>query len=142
MILWIVVAILGIGIDLMTSAFLFSFFSVGSLGALILEAFGVGFGIQVIVFFIVSILLIIFCYPIVKKKLRQSTKRVKTMEEEYIGKKFIAYEDIEKEGRIKVGGVYWAGINEGEKILKNEEFTVIGIEGSKLKIKKEESKNE
>lgn len=140
MVLWIIIAVIGIGIDLITSAFLFSFFSAGSLGALILEALGVSFGIQVIVFFIISILLIIFCYPIVKKKLKESTKPVKTMEEEYIGKIFTAYEDIVKDGRIKVGGVYWAGINIGDKILKGEEFEVIGIEGSKLKIRKKGEK--
>ncbi len=37
------------------------------------------------------------------------------MEETYIGKVFIAEEDIEETGRVKVGGNYWTTENVGKK---------------------------
>ncbi|MGL5648162.1 MAG: NfeD family protein [Clostridium sp.] len=136
MVFWIAVVIGGVLIDLLTSQFLFCAFSIGSIGALIGKALGIGTLGQIIIFCVISILLIVFLYPVVKKKLKESTKRVKTMEEEYIGKTYKAEETIEETGLVKISGVYWTGINKGEKILKGDEFKVIGIEGSKLKIEK------
>lgn len=57
------------------------------------------------------------------------------MEETYIGKVFIAEEDIEETGRVKVGGNYWTAENVGKKILKGQKFQVTGIDGNKLTIK-------
>lgn len=58
------------------------------------------------------------------------------MEENYIGKTYIAEEDIIGSTRLKVEGSYWTGENEGEKILKGEKFVISGISGNKLIIKK------
>lgn len=138
MIIWIVIGVIALAIDLFTSAFLFCWFAAGALVTLICNLLGMSLGVQILVFFIVSAVLAIICYPIVKRKIKESTKPFKTMEESYIGKTYFAVEEIEKEteGRIKISGAYWTGINTGEKIYKDEEFIVTGIKGSKLEIKK------
>ncbi|MGV3024142.1 NfeD family protein [Clostridium thermobutyricum] len=138
MIIWIIIGVIALAIDIFTSAFLFCWFAAGALAALICNLLGMSLGVQVLVFFIVSAVLAIICYPIVKRKIKESTIPFKTMEENYIGKTYFAKEEINKnsEGRIKISGIYWIGINTGEKINKGEEFIVTGIKGSKLEIKK------
>ena len=32
--------------------------------------------------------------------------------------------------RIKIGGIYWTGVNRGETILKGEKFKIVEIEGN------------
>ncbi|MDZ7542407.1 NfeD family protein, partial [Clostridium perfringens] len=49
-----------------------------------------------------------------------------------------AKEDIKDRAKIKVDGIYWTVQNSGEEIKQNESFKIIGIEGIKLMIKKEE----
>ncbi len=85
-------------------------------------------------FGISSIIAISIGYPWSRKKFKNTVNRTKLMEEEYIGKTFIASEDIEDRYRFKVSGIYWTGENKGEKILKGQKFQVVGIEGNKLVI--------
>lgn len=60
------------------------------------------------------------------------------MEETYIGRVMKAEEDIIEKAKVKVDGIYWTVLNKGEEIKRGENFEIIGIEGIKLIIKKEE----
>ena len=75
LVLWILVGLIALIIDMVTSAFLFIWFTVGAIAAIIAGMFGCAFVVQFIVFTIVSIILIIVCYPVVKKKIKQSDRK-------------------------------------------------------------------
>lgn len=138
--IWLLVAIGVIVIDLLTSTFLFVWFSVGAIAAIIAGFGGMEMPGQIIVFAIFSAIAIAVGYPWAKKKYKKNTKRVPLMEETYVGKTYTAEEDIYDVARIKVGGIYWTGINRGHIIAKGEKFKIIGIEGNKFLI--EEYKGE
>lgn len=136
-IFWIIIAAIAIGIDIITSNFLFAWFTVGAIAAMIADLIGVPFGYQIIIFLILSLITISIGYPWAKKKFKKDVKRIPLMEETYIGRLMKAEEDIVDRARIKVDGVYWTVQNTGEKIKAGDSFKIIGIEGIKLIIKKE-----
>ena len=133
-ILWLVIGVGVILLDIGTSLFLFVWFAIGSVVAIIAALVGLSFAWQLILFGISSIIAISIGYPWSRKKFKNTVNRTKLMEEEYIGKTFIASEDIDDRYRFKVSGIYWTGENKGEKILKGQKFQVVGIEGNKLVI--------
>lgn len=133
-ILWLVIGVGVILLDIGTSLFLFVWFAIGSVVAIIAALVGLSFACQLILFGISSIIAISIGYPWSRKKFKNTVNRTKLMEEEYIGKTFIASEDIDYRYRFKVSGIYWTGENKGEKILKGQKFQVVGIEGNKLVI--------
>ena len=133
-ILWLVIGVGVILLDIGTSLFLFVWFAIGSVVAIIAALVGLSFAWQLILFGISSIIAISIGYPWSRKKFKNTVNRTKLMEEEYIGKTFIASEDIDYRYRFKVSGIYWTGENKGEKILKGQKFQVVGIEGNKVVI--------
>lgn len=135
-ILWLLIAIGVFLLDVLSSSFFFVLFSIGAIIAAICAVIGLAFIVQIIIFAIVSIVSLIIGYPILKKKYKNLSKRTPLMEEEYIGKKMKAEEDIDYKAQIKVGGEYWTAINEDEIIHSGDEFIITGIDGIKLKIKK------
>ena len=134
-ILWLLIAIGVIILDLLTSAFIFVWFSIGALAAIIANLYGVSFAGQFTIFAVVSLISLLICYPIVKNKFKKDIKRTPLMEEKYIDMVLFAKEDIFDRTRIKVGGSYWIGENKGCQINKGTKFKIIGIEGNKLLIK-------
>lgn len=136
LVIWLVVGIVSLLVDVFTSAFLFIWFTLGSISSIIFLMNGASFKIQLISFVLVSIISILIGYPTVKKKVKLTIKKTKTMEEEYIGKEVISTKDIEYKANLKIFGLYWSVINKGDKIKKGEMFRIIGIEGNKLIIKK------
>ncbi|MBS6601385.1 MAG: NfeD family protein [Clostridium sp.] len=134
-IFWLIVAIFFVAIDILTSAFIFCWFGIGALVSIVLSLINVKFAVQFIVFTVVSLIAIAIGYPLTKNAVKKSVKHTPLMEETYIGKVFIAEEDIEETGRVKVGGNYWTAENVGKKILKGQKFQVTGIDGNKLTIK-------
>jgi len=134
-ILWVAIAFGVIVLDILTSTFLFVWFSFGSLAAIIANLVGLSFGWQIFIFALVSLISISIGYPWAKRKYKKMVKPTLRMEETYIGMEFVAEDDIEGSTRIKVAGIYWTGINHGEKIVKGHKFQITGVEGNKLIIK-------
>lgn len=135
-IFWIVLAVVLIVVDLATSAFLFCFIAIGAIAGMIANLASLSLILQVIIAGVVSVIAISIGVPWARKKFKTSIKSKPLMEETYIGRILNCEEDIRKEGRIKVSGIYWAAINEGEDIRKGDKLIITGIVGSKLKIKK------
>ena len=50
----------------------------------------------------------------------------------------IAEEDMGKNSKIKVSGIYWTAYNKGRVIKKGEEYKITGIEGNKLIVSSKE----
>lgn len=134
--LWIVIALLGIVTDILTSAYLFFAFTIGAIFAIISLIFNASNLIQIIIFSITSALTLGISYPLIKKTLKMTVKRTLRMEEEYIGMELTAEEDIVEKAHIKINGIYWLAKNTGEIINRGEKFKIIGIEGSKFLIQK------
>ncbi|MCI6691481.1 MULTISPECIES: NfeD family protein [unclassified Clostridium] len=137
-IIWIIIAAIAIIIDIATSNFLFAWFTIGAIAAMIADLFGISFGVQVIIFLVINLITVSLGYPWAKKKFKKSVKRTPLMEETYIGRVMKAEEDIIEKAKVKVDGIYWTVLNKGEEIKRGENFEIIGIEGIKLIIKKEE----
>lgn len=136
-IFWIIIAGITIAIDIATSNFLFAWFVVGAVTAMVADFIGISFEVQIIIFLVVNLITIAIGYPWAKRKFKKSVKRLPLMEESYIGRIMKAEEDIVDRARVKVDGIYWTVQNTGEEIKKGENFKIIGIEGIKLNIKKE-----
>ena len=137
-IIWILVAIFLIVIDIITSSFIFMWFSLGALVAIILSLLNFTVLYQIIAFLIIGVVTISIGYPWAKKKFKADVKQVPTMEETYIGKTMTAEEDMGETSLIKVSGIYWTACNKGKIIKTGEEFTITGIEGTKLIVKSKE----
>lgn len=131
---WLALSIGAVLIDIFTSAFLFVWFAIGGFAAVAGGLAGIEFTGQLVIFIGVSLISMAIGYPLAKKKFKNTTK-TPLMEETYLGKEFLAEEEIDKTLRFKVGGIYWTGKNDGAKINKGEKFKIIGIEGNKLLIK-------
>ena len=134
-IVWILVAIAVIAIDIVTSSFIFMWFSLGAIVAIILSLLGISVAWQIIAFLVVGIATVSIGYPWAKKKFKADVNHVPTMEQTYIGKEMIADEDMEEKSKIKVSGIYWTAYNKGKTIKKGEKYTITGIEGNKLIVK-------
>ena len=137
-IVWILVAIAVIAIDIVTSSFIFMWFSLGAIVAIILSLLGISVAWQIIAFLVVGIATVSIGYPWAKKKFKSDVNHVPTMEQTYIGKEMIADEDMEEKSKIKVSGIYWTAYNKGKTIKKGEKYTITGIEGNKLIVKLKE----
>jgi len=139
---WFIAGAIAVAADLITSAFLFMWFALGAIAAIIALMLDLSFAIQIIVFLLVSVGSMIIGYPIVKKTLKKSVKVSKTTEQGYIGRKLTVDEEIEERGRIKFEGIYWTVQNVGEGIKKGERAEIVGLKGNKLLVKKVEKKGE
>lgn len=136
LIIWFAVGIVALGIDILTSSLLFIWFTAGAIGAIICLTLGFSFSTQLIVFIALSILLIITGYPVVRKNIKQTVPKTKTMEQQYIGREIIAIKNIEERELIKIDGIYWTVENKGQIIRRGDKFKIIDIEGNKLLIEK------
>lgn len=136
--LWLIILIGSIILELATASALVSiWFSIGAVFGLILDQFNQPFIIQVIVFFIVSVLTLVIIRPLIKGYMRGNT--IKTNADRVIGAhvKLLKNIDIDTLGEVKVLGLVWnATSNDGSKIEKDSLVEVLAIEGSKLIVKK------
>jgi membrane protein implicated in regulation of membrane protease activity len=135
-VLWIVVALVALVIDIITSSFFFGGFTIGGIFALVASIIGYSFTDQLIVFIVISAAAIVGEFVWLRKKIKKTIPKTLRMEEEYIGRTITAEEDIDKRGRLKVEGIYWTVENEGSIIEKGENAKITGIRGNKLLIKK------
>ena len=123
-IVWILVAIAVIAIDIVTSTFVFMWFSLGAFVAIILSLIGISVAWQIVAFLVMGVATVSIGYPWAKKKFKADVNHVPTMEQTYIGKEMIANEDMEEKSKIKVSGIYWTAYNKGKIIKKGERYTL------------------
>ena len=141
-IVWLIVAAFVIVIDVVTSSFIFMWFAIGALVAIVLSMLGFSMGVQIIAFLVVGIITVSIGYPWAKKKFKASVNQLPTMEQEYIGREMTATCDIVEKEKIKVDGIYWTAYNKGEVIKVGDKFIITGIEGNKLIVKLKEINND
>ena len=133
--LWILVAAAAVAVDLITSAFLFVWFAVGSIAAILVLILDYSFTIQIMVFIGISAVTMLIGYPMIKKTIKKTVQKTKTMEEGYIGRVITLTEDISESGHIKIDGIYWLA-KTADSIKKGEKAKISGIEGNKIIIER------
>lgn len=136
LIIWIIISVAALVVDIATSAFLFMWFTVGGIAAIIALIFGSTTAVQIIVFIAVSAIAMALGYPFMKNTLKSTVKKTSTMEESYIGRDITVDEDVVETAKVKIDGIYWTIKNVGEPIKKGDKVRITGIEGNKLLIEK------
>lgn len=136
MIFWVVVAFGALAIDIATSSFMFLWFAIGAIAAIVALVFNAPIGVQIVIFVAVSAVFMAVGYPIVKKTIKKTVKKTLTMEEAYIGREFTIEKDIDARANIKFEGIYWTVKNVGVPLKEGDRVQIIGIEGNKLLIVK------
>lgn len=131
--IWIGLAVLFAVIEGATLGLVTIWFTVGSGAAAVAAMLGANLMLQVTIFVIVSLALLFFTRPLMKKKLKVGKE--KNNVEQYIGETGIVIEDIEpfKQGRIRLKSLEWAAIGQDPEIgiPKGQEVKVKKIEGVK-----------
>lgn len=138
---WIVVMVACIVIEILTVSLTTTWFAIGALAAFLFYSLGADIVIQFIVFFVVSIVLLIFTRPIFTKYLKVG--KIRTNVESLIGEKakvISKINNLNNDGTVKVRGQIWSARSENDE----EEFeadTIVYIKnvvGVKLIVSKEE----
>lgn len=131
---WLILAIVFIIGEALTTGFLIFWLSLGSLLAMIVSFVTDNIIIQTTVFLISSVILILATKPLVKKF--ATTNTVKTNAQSIVGKKGLVTKDINSinsTGQVKIDGELWSAIGENDMdIPKNTEVKVIEIKGVKV----------
>jgi membrane protein implicated in regulation of membrane protease activity len=139
---WVVLGIMMIVLDLITSSIVFSWFAVGSIAAIIAKTLGASSVIQIIIFLIIGIIALIMAYPIVKKVMRGKNKEIKNVQDEFIGEIFISPKDIDSSEVLSLKGSYWTVKNPEDKIKKGDKVIVTAMKGNSLIIEKYKSEGD
>ena len=94
LILWIITGAVALVADLITSVFLFVWFTIGSIAAIIAMSLGYSTTVQVITFVSVSAVFMAVGYPLIKETIKKTVKKTPTMEQSYIGRKGTIDEEV------------------------------------------------
>lgn len=140
---WLILFIILLVIEIATLGLTTIWFAAGALVAFIAAVLGLGVGIQIILFFLSSLILLIFTRPIAVRYLNKT--RTKTNAESLLGKTAVVTESIDNlrnMGTAVVNGQEWTAraLSDDIRIEKDTEVTIIEIKGVKLMV--EEKKEE
>jgi membrane protein implicated in regulation of membrane protease activity len=134
--LWLTISIITLLLDIITSSFLFVWFTIGGMAALIAMTLNCSANVQWIVFILVSVVFMAVGYPLVKRTIKKTVPRTATMEEGYIGRELTVDEDVIEKAMVKIDGIYWTIKNQGTPIKKGDRVKISGIEGNKMLVEK------
>lgn len=133
-ILWLVVALIFLIIEAATAGLTTIWFAGGAFVALICALIGLSTAFQVVVFFIVSICLLVFTRKIFVEKLKTGSE--KTNVDALIGQRAVTISEIPAYGvgQVRVGGQVWSAVCEKEnvKIEAERAVKICRVEGVKL----------
>ncbi len=132
--LWIGAVIVFVVIEAVTYQLVSVWFAVGSVGGLIAYMLGFGFGVQMTVFLILSVVTLLCLRPLSMKLLKP--KGFKTNADSLVGKEVLitkAVSNVGASGEGKINGMTWTVRSEdGSDIDKGAVAVVKKIEGVKL----------
>jgi len=133
-IFWVIIAIIFAAVEGATMGLVTIWFTVGGGAAAIAAVAGAPFPAQVAIFFVVSIVLLIFTRPLFIKKLKIGKEKNYTQQLE--GKAGLVTETIGPfhSGLVKVNGIIWTAVGETEEMTaaEGERVTILRVEGVKL----------
>ena len=133
-ILWLILLVAFAIVEGVTVSLVSVWFIGGAAAALIAALCGAEVWLQVVLFFGVSIVLLLCLRPLSKRLLKQ--KKVATNADSNIGKEAIVTEEIDNlqgKGAVKIAGVEWSARSEdGSVIEKDAVVRILRIEGVKV----------
>lgn len=136
--LWIIIAIIALVIELLTTVSLTSiWFVVGALFAALASLLKLNFFWQSVIFIVTSIIALLVLRPLISEKLRGNI--VPTNSDRVIGRKAYLKSPITKTswGTLDVLGNEWSCVSyNGDPISSGEKVEILAIDGSKLIVKK------
>jgi membrane protein implicated in regulation of membrane protease activity len=136
--LWVIIAVVLAILEGFTLSLITIWFTIGAAAAAVVAFAGGNIAVQVVVFFAVSCILLIFTRPILVKRLKLG--REKNNIELIEGKLGLVTEAIEpfKSGLVKVNGIIWTSVGEEPSFTaeKDTQVEVVRVEGVKLIVKK------
>ena len=142
-IVWLVLLIVFAVAEGVTVALVSIWFMGGALAALIAALCGAELWLQVVLFFAVSILLLLGLRPLSRRLLRQ--KKVATNADSNIGKEAVVTERIDNlqgRGAVRISGVEWSARSaDGSEIERGAVVRVLRIEGVKVCVERAETVN-
>ena len=143
-IIWLALLIVFAITEGVTVALVSIWFMGGALAALIAALCGAELWVQVVLFFAVSILLLLCLRPLSKRLIKQ--KKVATNADSNIGKEAVVTERIDNlqgSGAVRISGVEWlARSADGSEIEKGAVVRVLRIEGVKVCVERADTNNE
>lgn len=142
---WLILFVVLLVIEIVTLGLTTIWFAGGALVAFVASALGASIGVQIILFFLVSLLLLFVTRPIAMKYLNKN--RTKTNAESLIGETGIVTADINNlkgEGSVIINGQEWTARtkDEAQTIAKDQLVVIKTISGVKLIVEQKKEENE
>ncbi len=134
---WLFLMVVFLVMEANTVSVVSLWFAAGALLSMVAAIFGAELWLQIVLFFGVSILLLILLAPFVRRYLRP--RIVRTNVDAVVGEKGYVTEDINNllpSGQVKLGGMYWTARSIADTpIEKGTLVQVVRIEGVKAFVK-------
>ena len=139
--IWLAIFVITVIVEAATQDLVSIWFSIGSLVALCVS-FGVPFWVEIIVFFVISTITLIFTRPIIRKLMDRQVRKTNT--DEFIGKRVKVIKEIDKfeGGEIKINGITYTAIlleDETKPISEGAIVEIVTLKGNKIVVKEIDS---
>ena len=143
-VLWLALLIVFAVLEASTVSLVSIWFMGGALTALIAALCGAEIWLQVVLFFVVSIALLLCLRPLSKKLLKK--RKVATNADSNIGKTAVVTETIDNlrgTGAVKISGVEWSARSVDDSVLEKDAVVrILRIEGVKVCVERAEKEEE
>ncbi|NUP75560.1 MAG: NfeD family protein [Sinomonas sp.] len=128
--LWLVLALILGGIEMVSLSFVFIMLSGGALAAFVAALLGGPAWLQGLVFALVSVGMIAFVRPVALRHMR-SIEDVRTNVDRLVGSRATVMEAVDSsKGLVKIGGDVWTARAERGEFLPGDVVQVVAIEGA------------
>ncbi|MCM1541581.1 MAG: NfeD family protein [Blautia sp.] len=141
MMIWLVVLIVAVVVEVVTMGLTTIWFAGGALVAIVATLLHAPIAVQVLFFFIVSLLMLFFTRPVAVKYFNKD--RVRTNVESMVGRQAIVVSEvnnIQGTGQVTVGGNQWSARSMDNNVIipTGAVVNVMAINGVKLIVKADE----
>lgn len=128
--LWLVLALVLGGIEMVSLSFVFIMLSGGALAAFVAALLGGPAWLQGLVFALVSVGMIAFVRPVAMRHMR-SIEDVRTNVDRLVGSRATVMEPVDSsKGLVKIGGDVWTARAERGEFLPGDVVQVVAIDGA------------
>lgn len=135
---WIIILVLTVIFEILTTDLTSMWFSLGAFAALLLNLFVKDnlWWLQVVIFAVVAIVSIIFFKPLLKKKMMN--QKAKTNIDALINKTVVVVEPIapNSPGTIKTEGIEWTAVTETDSFEPGDLVEIVSVAGNTFTVKK------
>ncbi|MCM1272611.1 MAG: NfeD family protein [Clostridium sp.] len=138
--IWLILSAVLVVMEIISLGLTTVWFAIGALVAALAAFFHASFGIQLIIFAVVSLVLLVLMGPLARKHLIKEPE--KTNVEGLVGKVGIVkstIDNLKAEGVVMLNGTEWTARSENDAVIEAEsQVEVCSISGVKLIVKKVE----